>query len=385
MAVAGVGLVTAGSMVANIAAYLLHLPAGRWLGPEGYGEFAALLAAQLVLAVPALALQTVVAREYVGGARVESLRSLTYRTSAIVGVLALVAWPIVAWALGTGATATAAALASAPVLVLLAGEQGLLQGAGRFGSLGAVLAAAGVGKVVPAVVALALGAGPGVALAVSTTGTLAVALGARVLRPGSDATHESPIGVVAVLRASQVQLALIALTSLDLLSARIVLDAGDAGLYALGAVAAKAAFWLPQAVGVVLYPRMADPARSAGAVRTALVVLAATGTVVVLAALAASPLVPLLVGEEYEPVQSVLWLFAAQGACLAVVQGGLLATIARERTRIALLAWLALAVEAVLVFTLATTLTQLLVVAVSTAAVTAIVIGVAAVVTAGRD
>ncbi|NKS00939.1 polysaccharide biosynthesis protein, partial [Rhodococcus hoagii] len=65
--VAGMTMVTVGSMTANIAAYLLALPAVRWLGPAGYGEFAALLAAQLVLAVPALALQTVVAREVVHG------------------------------------------------------------------------------------------------------------------------------------------------------------------------------------------------------------------------------------------------------------------------------------------------------------------------------
>src|SRR5699024_3821835 len=59
----GAGAVTAGSLIANVAAYLLHLPASRWLGPEGYGAFAALLSAQLLVAVPSLALQAVVARE----------------------------------------------------------------------------------------------------------------------------------------------------------------------------------------------------------------------------------------------------------------------------------------------------------------------------------
>ena len=57
--VAGMGMVTAGSMFANVAAYLLQVLASRMLGVEGYGEFASLLAAQLVLAVPALALQSV--------------------------------------------------------------------------------------------------------------------------------------------------------------------------------------------------------------------------------------------------------------------------------------------------------------------------------------
>ena len=56
-AVAGVGLVTAGALTANVAAYLLHVPASRWLGLGGYSEFASLLSVQLLLAVPALALQ----------------------------------------------------------------------------------------------------------------------------------------------------------------------------------------------------------------------------------------------------------------------------------------------------------------------------------------
>ena len=65
--------------------------------------------------------------------------------------------------------------------------------------------------------------------------------------------------------------------------ARMVLDSHDAGLYAAGAVATKAAFWLPQAIGVVLYPKMANPEHSAAAVRSALGVLVALGVVIVLA------------------------------------------------------------------------------------------------------
>ena len=76
-AVAGMTMVTAGAMTASLASYLLHLPASRWLGPAGYGEFASLLAAQLVLAVPALALQTVVARETVHGSGIDELRSIS--------------------------------------------------------------------------------------------------------------------------------------------------------------------------------------------------------------------------------------------------------------------------------------------------------------------
>lgn len=386
-AVAGMTMVTLGAMTANIASYLLHLPAGRWLGPAGYGEFASLLAAQLVLAVPALALQTVIAREAVHGADTAVLRRLGYRCALIAAVVALALVPVVSWALDTSIAGAFGSLVTAPLLVLLATEQGLLQGRARFAALSVVLAAAGIAKVVPAVAVLAAGGGPGAALLAGAVGTGVVAVAAALFvgrgeprhpAGGADAALHIP-GAAAVLRASQVQLALIALTSLDLLLARMLLDADSAGLYALGAVATKVAFWLPQAVGVVLYPRMANPAESASAVRSALAVLVGLGAALVAAAALCAPVVPLLVGDAYEPVQSLLWLFALQGACLAVLQGALLSAIAGDRTSLAGVAWVGLTVEAVLMATVASTVEQFIAVAVGVAAVTAAVVSVLAV------
>jgi O-antigen/teichoic acid export membrane protein len=297
-AAAGVGMVLVGSMTANVASYLLAWLASRWLGPVGYGEFASLLAAQLVLAVPALALQTVVAREAVRGKSTDALRSLGYRCTAIVAVLAVALAPAMAWLLDTGIVASFSALVTAPMLVLLATEQGLLQGHGRFGTLSAVLAGAGVMKVLPAVIVLAFGGGAGAALVAGAAGTALLVAIVRVVDRTVSVSEDRAvrIGVVSVLAASQVQLALIALSSLDLLIVRVVLSEYDAGVYALGAVATKVAFWLPQAVGVVLYPKMANPAHSAQAVRSALAVLVGIGAVLVLGAAVAGPLVPMLVG-----------------------------------------------------------------------------------------
>ncbi|MDJ0395564.1 polysaccharide biosynthesis protein [Rhodococcus sp. G-MC3] len=385
-AVAGMTMVTIGSMTANALSYLLQLPASRMLGVEGYGEFASLLAAQLVLAVSALALQSVVAREVVHGRSRESLRALGYRCAAVVAMLAVLLAPVVAFALDTTVLAATSALVVAPLLVLLAAEQGLLQGSGQFGRLSVVLASAGIGKVVPAVLALLLGAGPGVTLAASALGTGIVAVAARLLdrrvtdsaSDGSAGSVGVRFGVGTVLRASQVQLALIALSSVDLMLARVQLSSEAAGLYALGAVATKAAFWLPQAVGVVLYPRMANPAHSAKALRSAMAVVGGIGVVLVLGSVLAASLIPVVIGDDYSAVQSYIWIFALQGACLALLQSVLLWAIAGERTRLALLAWFGLAVEVVLLVFLASTLAQFVVVAASVAAATTVVVSVAA-------
>ena len=364
----GAGAVTAGSMLANIAAYLLHLPASRWLGPEGYGAFAALLSAQLLVAVPSLALQAVVAREHVRGVPHQVLRSLGRRVAILVAVVAALVVAPVSLLLDTPVVATAAALAPGPVLCLLTTEQGLLQGAERFRALGAVLALAGAGKVVPAVAVLAAGGGVGFALVAGAVGMTmawvvaawvslgrfwagAAAAGGRA--GGVGGTAGAPLtspGVAAVIAAGQVQLVMMALTSVDLLLARALLSPEDAGRYALGAVAAKAAFWLPQAVGTVLYPRMADPAGHRGAVRSAVGVLLGIGTVVVIGAVVAAPLVPVLVGEDYRPVTGLLWGFAALGVTLSVLQAFLLASIASDRTVEAGIAWCGLALTVIAVW-----------------------------------
>lgn len=467
--VADMTLVTAGAMTANVAGYLLQLLAGRWLGVSGYSEFASLLAVQLLAAVPALALQNVVARELVRGAQLATVRRLTRHCAGIVAVLAVVLVPIVSLILHLGSLAAAGALMAAPILVLLSGDQGILQGENHFRRLAIVLGGVGVLRVTPAVIALAAGGSAATALWAGALGLLVAAgaahritlsgpiggtpaplaaakppgpgpgttgadgardgtvTGAGVRRrravragasrrettagageatrteapadairsavpadapgaefPGAAARSEVPDEVVragspdsvpraatvtAVLRAAQVQAALMALSSVDLIVARIVLDEDRASLYALGAIATKIAFWFPQAVGMVLYPQMAQPQHSARALRSALAVLGGIGLLAVLGAAVLSPLAPVLAGADYAPIQQWLWLFALEGALLALLQGALLSALAADRTALATVIWVGLAVELAVTLPFVRSLPVLITVATTTAAV----------------
>lgn len=461
--VADLTLVTAGAMTANVAGYLLQLLASRWLGVSGYSPFASLLAVQLLCAVPALALQNVVAREVVLGAPVAAARRLAWRCAALVAVIAVPLIPIVSAVLKVSVAAAAGALIAAPVLVLLSGEQGILQGRSRFRGLAWVLGGAGIARVTPAIAVLALGGGTTAALWAAAAGIAVAAVGARRIddfteraasgdggppaapdfgqgatpdpradvldiesrgKAGEDAdelraTASSPgrvrrysgtgrIGrridsgavrsgaggggaggyaaeVLPVFRAAQVQAALMALSSADLIVSRIVLGEDDAGRYALGAIAAKIAFWLPQAVGVVLYPRMAQPRHSARAVRSALAVLTGIGALAVAGAAVAAPLAPLFAGQDYAPIQGLLWLFALNGALLAVLQGALLSAIAADRTAPAAITWIGLAVGVTVMLTCAHSVTSLIVIATATSAVTTLVIAALVLRTARAD
>ncbi|NNH74408.1 polysaccharide biosynthesis protein [Nocardia uniformis] len=399
--VADLTLVTVGAMTANVAGYLLQLLASRWLGVGGYSPFASLMAVQLLCAVPALALQNVVAREVVRGASVGAARGVAWRCAALVAAVAVLLVPVVSSVLKVGVGASAAALGAAPVLVLLSGEQGILQGHRRFRELAMVLGGAGILRVTPAVIVLAAGGGTAAALWAAAAGIAAASVGARFaagaasggpdsrgIRSGPDrpadslgtpgaageSANDTAWGVVPVLRAAQLQAALMALSSADLIVSRIVLETDDAGRYALGAVATKIAFWLPQAVGVVLYPRMAQPQHSAQAIRSALAVLSGIGVLAVLGAAIAAPLAPLFAGQDYAPVQGTLWLFALDGALLAVLQGALLSAIAADRTAPAALTWIGLAAGITAMLTLAHSVLGLITIATVTVAITTVVI-----------
>ncbi|MGW4845635.1 polysaccharide biosynthesis protein [Nocardia brasiliensis] len=393
--VADLTLVTAGAMTANVAGYLLQLLAGRWLGVAGYSEFASLLAVQLLCAVPALALQNVVARELVRGASAAALRGLQWRCAVIVAVVVALLIPVVTTALNVGVAACAAALCAAPALVLLSGEQGVLQGGRRFRALGVVLGVAGIARVAPALVVLAAGGGAAPALTAAAAGIAVAAAFARFVA-GSPAPRDrtadvdedevvQAIRVLPVLRAAQVQAALMALSSADLIVVRMVLDDADASRYALGTIATKIAFWLPQAVGVVLYPRMAQPTHSARAIRSALAVLSGIGIAAVLCAALAAPIAPVLAGQDYAPIQGLLWLFALHGAILAVLQGAMLSAIAVDRTALAALTWLGLAIEVTLMVAFARSTPALITTAAACAATTTLVVAAIVLRTAERD
>ncbi len=384
------GWVAAGTMVANVFAYLIHLAASRWWSSTAeYGELAVGLSAILVLGVAALALQAVVARAVVHRADPGRIRRVTVATVVIVGGLVVVAAPILAAVASLGVTTALASLASAPMLTLIYAGLGVLQGRGAFRLLAWMLAAVGVLRNVPMLIAIAAGASPAGVLSAGAAGAVVAAVGVTwVVRSSSadsaassavsDAADDAGLTLLDVARASGVQLVLVVATSIDLLLARTVLTPDDAGIYALGAIATKVAFWLPQAVGVVFYPRLADPATSRRSLVHAIAVVSAIGVVLTVGAGVAGPLVPIVVRADYAPLVPILWVFAYTGSMLAVLQVALLSAIARRATAVSWVTWVVVTAESAVILTVVDTILALAVtaaVAATLAAVTTTMVG----------
>lgn len=348
---------------ANGLGYLLTLVASRRLGPSGYGALAALLGVILVGNVLALALQAVVARRTVvatagpgNGSEAASTpwaRRLTRAAALVAVVLGLLASEPLTRLLHLASPAPALLLAvTLGPLTLIGGQLGVLQGGERFHALAQLYFVAGIGKVGGGVV--------GVLLSDSVTGTMAgtaagaalsAAAGAVLVRrsQGSSdrATSAVPPGAVReTVRATYSLGALFALANLDVVLARHFLEPRQAGLYAVGAVLAKGAFWLPSFVPVIAMPGLADPSRRRHTAALALAAVTAAGVLVTAAvALLGTFVVRLVGGGAYVSLADRAWLFAATGALLAVVQLLLYSRLAGEDRRVALPMWLIVAAE----------------------------------------
>src|SRR6266581_1364066 len=359
------GLMVAPAMaVANGLNYAFNLVMLRLLEPAAYGALGALLAVILIGTVPGLALQAVVARH-------TALRAGDRRAVAELWSRTLVAVSWVSLGLGLAVAAAAPALAAflhlgsiVPALWLAANIlplplvsalQGMLQGVQRFGALAAALLLNAGARLAVGVGLVAAGYGVDGALAASVAGSvlamlpplalLRPALAGMFRRPRPHGWRTAPIGAEPVGRllspgtaalgrevgaAALAFLGLLLLTNVDLLLARHYLAAEPSGLYAAGAVVAKIAYWAPQFVATIVFPRLATEAaarrRLLARAAAAIAALGAARMVVVAAAPALAVTLPF--GAAYRDVGPDLPLFAALGTALALVQLLLFSAIA---------------------------------------------------------
>lgn len=343
--------VTAGVMASNASGYLLTVVAARLLEPSAFGELGALLALLLVGAVPAMGVQTVVALRVAGHPDEPRgpLVGVGLVVAAVVTTLAGAAVPVAAGVLRVDDVLAVVWLACAIGPLTLNGLwHGLLQGRERFAVFGAFVATEAALRVG--------GALAGLVLARSTTGALGgVAVGTAVAAVVGWVVCGRPVPTRFTFararetgQAVQALLAMVVLVNLDLVLARHVLP-GASGEYAVGAVVAKIAYWLPNAVAVMVLPRLTGAGRRR-ALTVALAVCAALDGVVVTGTVLFGPHVLRLIGgQSYASSVLPLWPFAVVGSMLALAQILLFARIAGHDGRATVLTWLAVVVQTALV------------------------------------
>jgi O-antigen/teichoic acid export membrane protein len=247
----------------------------------------------------------------------------------------------------------------------MGGQAGLFQGERLWTPLALIYLTSGVGRLAFGGLGLlvrpdAFGAMCGVAVgAFVPVGIGWWALRGRPSR--ADRTALPGQGVVReTLHNSHALLAFFALSNVDVVLARALLDQHQAGLYAGGLILTKAVLFLPQFVIVVAFPSMSRSNASRRLTAIALTMVAGIGLVTVSGvALLPDLALAFVGGPGYSEVTDQLWAFAALGTILAMTQMMVYGVVASQGRRTVYLIWSAMAAVAV-VATLVGTSTEML-------------------------
>ena len=344
----GLVLVGAATMVGNGAAFLLSMVAARVLGPADFGAFGALIGILLILATVGIATQALAARRVATAiddrAEVEGqlirLATLTGAAMVVVGLLA--AWPL-GVVFTIPAIAVATGIASLGFVIFGSAAMGIAQGREeriRFSvSFIALNGSRALGGIIGVVV---LGTVVGVGIGVFIGCLVGAVIAYRRVCPGAWSA-KIPKGMGAELgHIVHALMVLFSLTNVDVLLARIFLTETGSSEYSVGVLLAKIAFFLPNAIIIVLFPKMsASGSRRPVLIATGLTAMVGAAVTVV-AWLFGGLVVRILGGPEFVSMGDVMWLFALEGSAFALIQVLLYSRLAAQDTRAVIAVWVSL-------------------------------------------
>ena len=344
----GLVFVGAATMIGNGAAYLLSIIAARVLTPAQFGALGALLGLLVIISTVGIATQAFTARRVAVASDDRALaEGEAIRLSVLVAAAIIVGGLVIAWPVSSifqiPVAAVATGIGSIGFVVIGSASMGIAQGREEHVRLSWAFIANGVGRAIGGII--------GVVVLQSVTGVgigvlLGCAIGAfisyRLICPGAWAPGVS-WGVLAefghVVHALAV---LFTLTNVDVLLARVFLTEDQSGEYAVGVLLAKIAFFLPNAIIIVLFPKMTG-GRSSRTVYLATGLTAMVGLVITgFSFLFGDLVIRILGGAQYTELGSEAWLFALEGSAFALVQVLLYARLATQDRRAVIAVWAAL-------------------------------------------
>jgi O-antigen/teichoic acid export membrane protein len=249
--------------LANASNYLFQVIVSRGLGPSDYSLLGGIYAVITVISVSTAALQAAAAKGVAANraqakppSGPDELTPVVMRWSIPVAIAFVVASPVIARFLHSGLTAPIALAIYVFPAALLPVAMGRLQGMEAFTLFGFLSLGLAMIRLVVAPVMIYAGFGVnGVVLSSVALSVVAAALALRISRRAGPVEIASVRGDVA--RASAALVIFWIIASLDVPVARNVLDSHTAGQYAAASVVGKAVLWLPGAVSLIMFPRVA--------------------------------------------------------------------------------------------------------------------------------
>ena len=356
----GLILVGVATLVGNGAAYLLSMVAARILNQADFGALGALLGLLVILATLGISTQALAARRVAtANSDRAQVEEQLIRLSIFLGAMVIAAGIVVAWPIGMIFTIPTAAVAtgigSLGFVIIGSAAMGIAQGREEHTRLSLAFIANGGGRALGGIIGvLALASVTGVGIGVFIGCAVGALIAYRLVRRPEWKPFGTKVGAgigVELGHVVHALMVLFTLTNVDILLARFFLTEDQSGQYAVGVLLAKIAFFLPNAIVIVLFPKMsAEASRRTVYIATGLT--AVVGAVITTGAFMLGDLVVrILGGEQYLSMGSLIWLFALEGSAFALVQVLLYARLAAQDRKAVIAVWIALATLVIVVAT----------------------------------
>jgi O-antigen/teichoic acid export membrane protein len=368
--ISAIGYMVIATFAGNFLNYLFNVVAGRLLGHDLYGEFAALLSVFIIVTVPITSLSAMVAKKVAefrmvndrGGIREISVRCLQICLfSAIAVALVFLVFgrslagylhissviPVVACGLAVAITIPQ------PVFY------GVMQGFQWFIWLGSLFFGYAAGRFVFGWLFIKMGWGVSGALLGGALGSIIVlVISAYVIR--GVFTQERSAKRLRLRDIGRSYLPFIIsnsifflLVSIDTIIVKRKFPSSIAGDYASAAFMGKIILYFPSSVGIVLFPKLVEAHVAGKDTRRLLrmgILIVLTGSLAISAVFIAFPrfTVTTLYGAEYIGAASILWIISLAMSCYTVVGMFMYYFLATEETRFLIVALTACAVPGIL-------------------------------------
>ena len=354
----GVIVVGAGLAVPQVLAYAASVIAARLLVPAEFGAFGAMQGITQIGTPIGLAIQAIAARRLVKNSANKHHDLLKFGLEISIAVMLatlLISFPLssifnidyLVLVLTIGAIAP---------FVFISTQLGIAQGKEFYLKLAGIYIVFGIGRSVSAIVGLfvypeLISVGIGF-----FGGTLLSAIVAHFVLGNSKKfwkADRAEKSIKELWKATQALFALYVLVNIDVLLARVVLTPEESGIYTVGMLVAKIAFFMPQAITIVLFPKMGK--NDSSALRLAVLGTSLIGAIYIGVTFFASEFVVNAIGGSgYSELYSEVWFFAIEGSLFAVLQVLLYGRIAREDTKVSILLWAGSIIAAISVWLIAT-------------------------------
>jgi len=319
-------------LVASGANYLLNLFLARWMSPDEFGDANLMVTLMLATSAVAVALQLLTARRI---STSDDDMATAVRTANLRR-----AWAIGA-AIGLASTATAPMLRSVtssasavpfvilgigiPMYLAQAVERGVLQGRLRFSRLAVTFLVEATTRLAATLGAVALGfgvTGATAGLSLSFAASWLVARPTGRLSPSLSSFQAPPDASGAARRAatatSVLLLAQIIINNGDVVLAKVLFDAEEAGIYAVVALIGRGVFFLSWSIVMAAFPMAARDGGRAVVRQAVLTVAAVSATATAGVAVLMPYATDVIFGAEYTSASGEFGRYAIATSLFAV-------------------------------------------------------------------